>query len=38
MVLQRFELSDFSTYELRLKQTLTIKPDNFKIRVRPRAA
>ncbi|MGZ6317782.1 MAG: cytochrome P450 [Ktedonobacterales bacterium] len=38
MVLQRFELIDFSNYELRLKQTLTIKPDNFKIRVRPRAS
>lgn len=36
MILQRFELVDFSGYELKMKQTLTIKPDGFRIKVRPR--
>jgi cytochrome P450/NADPH-cytochrome P450 reductase len=35
MILQRFELVD-TGYELKLKQTLTIKPDGFHIKVRPR--
>ena len=38
MLLQRFELIDFTGYQLETKQTLTIKPSNFKIRVRLRAA
>ena len=37
MLLQRFEFIDFANYQLETKQTLTIKPDNFHIRVRPRA-
>ena len=36
MLLQRFELIDFADYRLTTKQTLTIKPDRFEIRVRPR--
>lgn len=36
MILQRFELVDFAGYELKVKQTLTIKPDRFHIKVRPR--
>lgn len=36
MILQRFELVDYAGYELKLKQTLTIKPDGFHIKVRPR--
>ena len=37
MLLQRFELVDFANYQLETKQTLTIKPTNFSIRVRLRA-
>jgi cytochrome P450/NADPH-cytochrome P450 reductase len=37
MLLQRFELIDFADYKLETKQTLTIKPANFIIRVRMRA-
>src|SRR6516225_9970995 len=37
MLLQRFEFVDFANYHLETKQTLTIKPANFNIRVRPRA-
>ncbi|MBV9909039.1 MAG: cytochrome P450, partial [Hyphomicrobiales bacterium] len=37
MLLQRFEFVDFADYELETKQTLTIKPANFIIRVKPRA-
>ena len=37
MLLQRFEFIDFANYQLETKQTLTIKPDNFHIKVRPRA-
>ncbi|HZZ60265.1 MAG TPA: cytochrome P450 [Roseiarcus sp.] len=37
MLLQRFEFVDFADYKLETKQTLTIKPANFKIRVRLRA-
>lgn len=37
MILQRFELADPAGYELRLKQALTIKPEGFRIKVRPRS-
>ncbi len=36
MILQRFKLIDHHRYQMLLKETLTIKPDGFKIRVRPR--
>ncbi|HTB05019.1 MAG TPA: cytochrome P450 [Bradyrhizobium sp.] len=36
MILQRFRLLDVNRYQMRLKETLTIKPDGFKIKVRPR--
>src|SRR5450756_1295684 len=36
MVLQRFKLVDVNRYQMHLKETLTIKPDGFKIKVRPR--
>jgi cytochrome P450/NADPH-cytochrome P450 reductase len=36
MILQRFELLDHTGYELKLKQTLTIKPEDFRIKVRAR--
>jgi cytochrome P450/NADPH-cytochrome P450 reductase len=36
MILQRFKLIDVDRYQMRLKETLTIKPDGFKIKVRPR--
>ena len=38
MVLQRFKLLDHANYQLKIKETLTLKPDNFKIKVRRRAA
>ena len=37
MILQRFKLIDSHRYQMVLKETLTIKPDGFKIKVRPRA-
>ena len=37
MLLQRFEFIDFANYKLETKQALTVKPDNFHIKVRPRA-
>src|ERR1700731_795684 len=37
MILQRFKLIDHHRYQMHLKETLTIKPDGFKIKVRPRA-
>ena len=37
MILQRFRLVDNHRYQMQLKETLTIKPDGFKIKVRPRA-
>ena len=37
MILQRFKLIDIHRYQIVLKETLTIKPDGFKIKVRPRA-
>jgi cytochrome P450/NADPH-cytochrome P450 reductase len=36
MILQRFKLIDHKRYQMVLKETLTIKPDGFKIKVRPR--
>ncbi len=36
MMLQRFRLIDHTRYQLKLKETLTIKPDGLKIKVRPR--
>jgi cytochrome P450 / NADPH-cytochrome P450 reductase len=37
MILQRFRLLDHERYQMVLKETLTIKPDGFKIKVRPRS-
>jgi cytochrome P450 / NADPH-cytochrome P450 reductase len=37
MILQRFKLIDIHRYQMVLKETLTIKPDGFKIKVRSRA-
>jgi len=37
MILQRFRLIDVHRYQMHLKETLTIKPEGFKIKVRPRA-
>jgi cytochrome P450/NADPH-cytochrome P450 reductase len=37
MILQRFQLIDVDRYQMVLKETLTIKPDGFKIKVRPRS-
>jgi len=36
MILQRFKLIDVHRYQMQLKETLTIKPEGFKIKVRPR--
>jgi cytochrome P450/NADPH-cytochrome P450 reductase len=36
MILQRFKLIDHNRYQLKLKETLTIKPEGLKIKVRPR--
>jgi cytochrome P450 / NADPH-cytochrome P450 reductase len=36
MILQRFQLIDHKHYQLKIKQTLTIKPENFTIQVKPR--
>jgi cytochrome P450/NADPH-cytochrome P450 reductase len=36
MILQRFKLIDINRYQMVLKETLTIKPDGFRIKVRPR--
>jgi len=36
MILQRFELIDHTHYQLRVKETLTLKPADFWIKVRPR--
>src|SRR5262249_6861070 len=36
MVLQRFKLIDVHRYQMHMKETLTMKPDGFKIKVRPR--
>jgi cytochrome P450/NADPH-cytochrome P450 reductase len=37
MILQRFRLLDHRRYQIHLKETLTMKPEGFKIKVRPRA-
>src|SRR6187431_583930 len=37
MILQRFKLVDVHRYQMHLKETLTIKPDGFKIKARLRA-
>jgi cytochrome P450 / NADPH-cytochrome P450 reductase len=37
MILQRFELHDHRNYQLRVKETLTLKPEDFFLRVVPRA-
>jgi len=36
MILQRFRLLDHTRYQLQLKEALTIKPEGFKLKVRPR--
>ena len=36
MLLQRFEIVDHLHYEMKVKTTLTIKPDDFRVLVRPR--
>jgi cytochrome P450 / NADPH-cytochrome P450 reductase len=37
MILQRFKLVDVHRYQLHLKETLTMKPEGFKIKVRQRS-
>jgi cytochrome P450/NADPH-cytochrome P450 reductase len=37
LLLQRFELIDAEHYQLQIKETLTVKPDNFRIEVKKRA-
>jgi cytochrome P450 / NADPH-cytochrome P450 reductase len=37
MVLQRFELVDHANYQLKIKESLTLKPDGLTITVRPRS-
>lgn len=36
MILQKFELINHTNYQLKIKQTMTLKPDNFTIRVQLR--
>ena len=36
MLLQRFKFIDYSNYQLKIKETLTLKPENFTIRVKER--
>lgn len=36
MILQRFKLVDHTNYQLKVKEALTIKPADFKIKVQPR--
>ncbi|OAB40482.1 NADPH--cytochrome reductase [Paenibacillus antarcticus] len=36
MLLKHFEFIDYSNYNLKVKETLTLKPDHFEIQVRPR--
>ncbi|MEM6439831.1 MAG: cytochrome P450, partial [Pseudomonadota bacterium] len=36
MILQRFELVDHETYQLKIKESLSIKPDGFRMKVRMR--
>jgi cytochrome P450 / NADPH-cytochrome P450 reductase len=37
LILQRFDLVDHTRYQLAIKETLTLKPDGFKVQVRNRA-
>ncbi len=37
MILQRFQLFDHLKYKLKIKESLSIKPDGFRIKVKPRA-
>ncbi len=36
MLLQRFKFIDYSNYQLKIKETLTLKPENFTIQVKER--
>lgn len=36
MILQRFKLVDHTRYQLKIKETLTLKPDEFKIKIKRR--
>ncbi|MBL8189846.1 MAG: cytochrome P450, partial [Acidobacteria bacterium] len=36
MILQRFKLIDHTRYQLKIKETLSLKPDEFRIKVRKR--
>ncbi|WP_052353742.1 cytochrome P450 [Neobacillus jeddahensis] len=36
MILKHFELIDHTNYQLKIKETLTFKPDNLTLKVRPR--
>lgn len=36
MIIQKFELIDHTNYQLKIKQTMTLKPDNFTMRVQLR--
>mgnify|MGYP001950893311 CR=1 FL=1 len=36
MILQRFELIDHEKYQLKIKESMSIKPDGFKMKVRMR--
>lgn len=36
MILQKFDLIDHDHYQLKIKQTMTLKPDHFTMRVKPR--
>jgi cytochrome P450/NADPH-cytochrome P450 reductase len=36
MILQRFQLFDHKNYQLTIKETLSLKPDGFTIKVKPR--
>lgn len=37
MVLRQFEIIDHTHYELKVKESLTLKPDDFTMRVKPRS-
>ena len=37
LILRRFDLFDVHRYQLKLKETLTVKPEGFRIKVKPRA-
>lgn len=38
MALQRFKFIDHTNYQLKVKETLTLKPDDFRIRLKKRSA